>query len=257
MNFKGSPVNVVGSGTGRRINVNELAIACVRLTSSWVVSTLGGAGWGWNGIACGFSGFLGWVFWQSGEISKPFSFSQSSRPSRLLYSLTRAAATFTSLSACSCCNLVFSSSSFKLISASFCLISASICASLSFHSLSSLITFACCACSLCIAFACSCLAARSTSASARLLEDLEVAFEWLSNSCEITVSVFVFPKTDPYSFLFNAILTLSFSSWSLRTSAIFSSRLLVRSQISTVRVPHASILLTISGLEEWLRRIAS
>jgi len=50
-----------------------------------------------------------------------------------------------------------------------------------------------------MALACSTLVASSASASARLLEDLEVALEWLPDPChdsEITVSVFVFQKTE-------------------------------------------------------------
>lgn len=176
MNFKGSPVNIVGSGTGRRLSVNELAIAWVRLTS-WVNGVSGDTGWGSNGLACGFSGFSNSAFWDPLLIWGSASSSIPSGLSKLLYALTRAAAPLTSLSACSCCSLIFSSSSFYCISASLCLISASICVSLTFHSLFILSSLACWIWSLCIAFACSCLAARSASASARLLQDFEVVHE--------------------------------------------------------------------------------
>jgi hypothetical protein len=37
VNLKGSPLNVVGSGIGKRFILNELAIACAKLTESWAM----------------------------------------------------------------------------------------------------------------------------------------------------------------------------------------------------------------------------
>lgn len=139
-----------------------------------------------------------------------------------------------------------------------CIISENIIASLSFHSLSNLRTCACCAWISSMAFDCSILAASSAFAST-LLRWVLLESEWLIDSSddfdELVVVVLVWPKTDPYSFLFKLIYSVL--SWLLQSSLIVSRRLLIRLQISFVRVTQASILLAIWGVMLPLRRIGS